>query len=231
MANNSKELKQWEPVLNKNRFSIPIPIHRGNSSFCIQFTRLLSVFPFTLLFLHECVFNSCFSLQSAAGHFECRVSGLRWVCKGKTSFQYQFRSWEGHMERMESRQYMPAGPLMDVTVTAGKLNEVHLPHWIYDIPDILDTFAVLHIDDCGDVVEKVSEVTPTHVKLTEPHFSLIGALIRLFFPLKISCYTLMYYKPNTSFLKLHVYPIRQDPALEQVTEEIQSSATHHVQSQ
>uniref|UniRef100_UPI000D320DCA uncharacterized protein LOC112432177 n=1 Tax=Maylandia zebra TaxID=106582 RepID=UPI000D320DCA len=166
-----------------------------------------------------------YSLQSAAGHFECRVSGLRWVCKGKTSFQYQFRSWEGHMERMESRQYMPAGPLMDVTVTAGKLNEVHLPHWICidDIPDILDTFAVVHIDDCGDVVEKVSEVTPTHVKLTEPHFSLIGALIRLFFPLKISCYTLMYYKPNTSFLKLHVYPIRQDPALEQGIDKEESS--------
>uniref|UniRef100_A0A3P9BT54 FIIND domain-containing protein n=1 Tax=Maylandia zebra TaxID=106582 RepID=A0A3P9BT54_9CICH len=177
------------------------PFPRGNSSFCIRFTRLLSVFPFTLLFLHECVFNSCFSLQSAAGHFECRVSGLRWVCKGKTSFQYQFRSWEGHMERMESRQYMPAGPLMDVTVTED--------FQMFDISDIL------HIDDCGDVVETVSEVTPTHVKLTEPHFSLIGALIRLFFPLKISCYTLMYYKPNTSFLKLHVYPIRQDPALEQ----------------
>ncbi|XP_026041761.1 uncharacterized protein LOC113032831 isoform X4 [Astatotilapia calliptera] len=31
----------------------------------------------------------------------------------------------------------------------------------------------------------------------------------------LSCYTLMYYKPNTSFLKLHVYLIRQDPALEQ----------------
>ncbi|XP_025766934.1 uncharacterized protein LOC100692820 [Oreochromis niloticus] len=166
-----------------------------------------------------------YSLQSAAGHFECRVSGLRWVCKGKTSFQYQFRSWEGHMERMESRQYMPAGPLMDVTVTAGKLNEVHLPHWICidDIPDILDMFAVVHIDDCGDVVEKVSEVTPTHVKLTEPNFSLIGALIRLFFPLKISCYTLMYYKPNTSFLKLHVYPIRQDPALEQGIDKEESS--------
>ncbi|XP_039475985.1 NACHT, LRR and PYD domains-containing protein 1 homolog isoform X2 [Oreochromis aureus] len=166
-----------------------------------------------------------YSLQSAAGHFECRVSGLRWVCKGKTSFQYQFRSWEGHMERMESRQYMPAGPLMDVTVTAGKLNEVHLPHWICidDIPDILDMFAVVHIDDCGDVVEKVSEVTPTHVKLTEPNFSIIAALISLFFPLKISCYMLIYYKPNTSFLKLHVYPIRQDPALEQRIDKEESS--------
>ncbi|CAI5666130.1 unnamed protein product [Oreochromis niloticus] len=158
-----------------------------------------------------------YSLQSAAGHFECRVSGLRWVCKGKTSFQYQFRSWEGHMERMESRQYMPAGPLMDVTVTDGKLNEVHLPHWICidDVPDILDMFAVVHIDDCGDVVEKVSEVTPTHVTLTEPNFSIIAALIRSIFPPKISCYMLMYYQPNTSFLKLHVYLIRQDPGLEQ----------------
>ncbi|XP_030606346.1 uncharacterized protein LOC115794827 isoform X2 [Archocentrus centrarchus] len=158
-----------------------------------------------------------YSLQSEAGHFECSVSGLRWVCKVKASFQYQFGSWEGHMERMESRGYIPAGPLMDVTVTAGKLNEVHLPHWICtdDIPDILDKFAVLHIDDCGDVVEKVSEVTPSHVKLMEPNFSLIGALISFFFPLKISCFMLMYYKPNTSFLKLHVYPIRQDPALEQ----------------
>ncbi|XP_030604842.1 uncharacterized protein LOC115793839 isoform X2 [Archocentrus centrarchus] len=158
-----------------------------------------------------------YSLQSEEGHFECSVSGLRWVCKKKASFQYQFGSWEGHMERMESRGYMPAGPLMDVTVTAGKLNEVHLPHWICtdDIPDILDKFAVLHIDDCGDVVEKVSEVTPSHVKIMEPNFSLIGALISFFFPLKISCFMLMYYKPNTSFLKLHVYPIRQDPALEQ----------------
>lgn len=81
-------------------------------------------------------------------------------------------------------------------------------------------FAVVHIDDCGDVVEKVSEVTPTHVKLTEPHFSLLAALIRFIFPPKISCYMLMYYKPNTSFLKLHVYLIRQDPALEQVTEHL-----------
>ncbi|XP_076742268.1 uncharacterized protein LOC112431631 [Maylandia zebra] len=158
-----------------------------------------------------------YSLQSAAGHFECRVSGLRWVCKGKTSFQYQFRSWEGHMERMESRQYMPAGPLMDVTVTAGKLNEVHLPHWICidDIPDILDTFAVLHIDDCGDVVEKVSEVTPTHVKLTEPIFSPRAVLMKLGVPVKIGCNVLIY-QTNTAFLTLHVYLIPRDPGLQQV---------------
>ncbi|XP_039887106.1 uncharacterized protein LOC120733129 isoform X3 [Simochromis diagramma] len=170
-----------------------------------------------------------YSLQSAAGHFECRVSGLRWVCKGKTSFQYQFRSWEGHMERMESRQYMPAGPLMDVTVTAGKLNEVHLPHWICidDIPDILDTFAVLHIDDCGDVVEKVSEVTPTHVKLTEPIFSPRAVLMKLGVPVKINCNVLIY-QTNTAFLTLHVYLIPRDPGLQQTMDRREVSCGYKV---
>ncbi|KAL3980140.1 beta-galactoside alpha-2,6-sialyltransferase (sialyltransferase 2) [Sarotherodon galilaeus] len=170
-----------------------------------------------------------YSLQSAAGHFECRVSGLRWVCKGKTSFQYQFRSWEGHMERMESRQYMPAGPLMDVTVTAGKLNEVHLPHWICidDIPDILDMFAVVHIDDCGDVVEKVSEVTPTHVKLTEPIFSPRAVLMKVGVPVKINCNVLIY-QTNTAFLTLHVYLIPRDPGLQQTMDRREVSCGYKV---
>lgn len=34
------------------------------------------------------------------------------------------------MERVESRQYMPAGPVIDVAVTAGQLSEMHLPHWV-----------------------------------------------------------------------------------------------------
>lgn len=74
--------------------------------------------------------SPCLSLQSEAGNFECSVSALRWVCKEKVSLKYQFWSWEGHMERMASRRYMPAGPLMDISVISGKLDEVYLPHWI-----------------------------------------------------------------------------------------------------
>lgn len=78
---------------------------------------------------HLFSFPRC-SLESEAGNFECSVSGLRWVCKEKVSFKYQFCSWEEPMERMEMLQYMPAGPLIDIAVIAGKLNEVYLPHWI-----------------------------------------------------------------------------------------------------
>ena len=87
-----------------------------------------------------------------------------------------------------------------------------------DDPKISEKVAVLHVDDCGDVVEKVSEVTPSHVKLSEPIFSPRAALMKAGFPVKMKCKTLIYYKPNTPFLKLHVYLIPKDPALQQVSE-------------
>ncbi|KAM8734423.1 uncharacterized protein AB9X84_023225 isoform 3-T3 [Acanthopagrus schlegelii] len=157
-----------------------------------------------------------YSLQSEAGNFECSVSGLRWVCKEKVSFKYQFCSWEEPMERMESMKYMLAGPLIDITVDAWKLDEVFLPHWICidDNPEILNKFAVLHIDDCGDVVEKVAEVTSSHVKLSEPVFSPRAVLMKVGVPVKINCKVLIY-KTNTAFLTLHVYLIPCDPGLQQ----------------
>ncbi|KAM4579874.1 uncharacterized protein PAE49_004973 isoform 2-T2 [Odontesthes bonariensis] len=171
-----------------------------------------------------------YSLQSDVGHFECSISGLRWVCKEKVGFRYQFGSWDGHMERMESRRYSPAGPLMDVTVTAGRLDEVHLPHWICidDIPKLLDNFAVLHINDCGEVLEKVSEVTPTHVKLAEPSFTSLAAVINSIFRVKINCNMLIYYQPNEQFLKLRVYLIPHDAALQQKVHEEESSSGYEV---
>ncbi|XP_049439410.1 uncharacterized protein LOC125893026 isoform X2 [Epinephelus fuscoguttatus] len=165
---------------------------------------------------------STYSLQSGAGNFECSVSGMRWVCKEKVSFKYQFYSWEGPMERIESMKYMPAGPLMDITVTAGKLDVVYLPHWIAidDNPTILDKFAVLHIDDCGDVVEKVSEVTSSHVKLSDPDFSLLMVLLDwLGLPVEINCMVLIYSKILTASsqtsLTLHVYLIPCDLGLQE----------------
>ncbi|KAJ4931530.1 hypothetical protein JOQ06_025825 [Pogonophryne albipinna] len=149
---------------------------------------------------------STYSLKSEAGNFECSVSGLRWVCQDKEP-----------MKRMEMMKYMLAGPLIDITVISGKLFEVYLPHWICidDIPKILQKFAVLHIDDCGDVVEKVSEVTSSHVKLCEPVFSPRTVLMKMGFPVKIHCNVLIYSKAYASCTVLHVYLTPLDPALKE----------------
>ncbi|XP_037636216.1 NACHT, LRR and PYD domains-containing protein 1 homolog [Sebastes umbrosus] len=166
-----------------------------------------------------------YSLQSEAGNFECSVSGLRWVSKDKVSLKYQFGSWEEHMERLETLHYIPGGPLLDVKVIAGKLDEAHLPHWICteDVPRILRKMAVLHIDTCGDVVEQVSGVTPSHVKLSQPIFSPRGVLMRVGLRVKINCKVLIY-KTNKAFLTLHVYLIPRDPALQQTIKKKESSS-------
>ncbi|XP_074504542.1 uncharacterized protein LOC141775267 isoform X3 [Sebastes fasciatus] len=170
-----------------------------------------------------------YSLQSEAGNFECSVSGLRWVSKERVSLKYQFGSWEEHMERLETLHYIPGGPLLDVTVIAGKLDEAYLPHWICteDDPRILGKMAVLHIDTCGDVVEQVSEVTPSHVKLSQPIFSPRGVLMRAGFRVKINCKVLIY-KTNEAFLTLHVYLIPRDPALQQTIKKKESSSGYKI---
>ncbi|XP_077434939.1 NACHT, LRR and PYD domains-containing protein 1a-like isoform X3 [Vanacampus margaritifer] len=162
-----------------------------------------------------------YSFSSVPGKFECSVSGFRWICKDSLlSFKYRFGRWWDHDHTMESLQCMPAGPLLDITVTDGQFDEVYLPHWICTTanPTILEKFAVLHSDTDGVAVEKVFEVTPSHVKLPQPVFSVRGVLLRFWrklgFPVPLKCKVLIY-RTKKTFLTLHVYLIPNDSALEE----------------
>lgn len=95
-----------------------------------------------------------------------------------------------------------------------------------DDPKMSEMFAVLHICDSGDVVEKVSEVTPSHVKLPEPVFSPRMVLMKMGIPVKINCEVLIY-KTNTAFLTLHVYLIPCDPGLQQVIVYLTATSVNH----
>ncbi|XP_049923701.1 sterile alpha motif domain-containing protein 9-like isoform X4 [Epinephelus moara] len=165
-----------------------------------------------------------YSLQSDAGRFECSVSALRWVCKEKVSFKYQFCSWEEHMRRPSCMDHMPAGPLLDITITAGKLEEVHLPHWVCvdENSTMSDMFVVLHVDTCGDVLEQVSEVTSSHVKLLRTTFTPIGVMIWKKLGIPFHFDTLIY-KTKKEFLTLDIYLVPPDPSLQQEVEKKQNS--------
>ncbi|KAK1889669.1 NACHT LRR and PYD domains-containing protein 1 [Dissostichus eleginoides] len=67
---------------------------------------------------------------------------------------------------------MPAGPLLDITVTTGQIEEVHLPHrvCIDQNSTFSGQFAILHVDPCCDVVEEVAKVTSSHIKFLQPTF-------------------------------------------------------------
>ncbi|XP_024654907.2 sterile alpha motif domain-containing protein 9 [Maylandia zebra] len=167
-----------------------------------------------------------YSLQSESGKYECSESALRWVCKETVSFRYQFSSWERFMRKPVCMDYIPAGPLMDIKVTDGKLEEVRLPHWICtgENAAMSDIFRVLHVDSSGGYLEQVSEMTSSHVKLNKPEFFLRGAMIlkKLGLYLKVFADVLIYMQ-ITSGLTLHVYLVPHDPLIQQEVEKKEKS--------
>uniref|UniRef100_A0A673VZS9 Sterile alpha motif domain-containing protein 9-like n=1 Tax=Salmo trutta TaxID=8032 RepID=A0A673VZS9_SALTR len=161
---------------------------------------------------------------SPPGRYECRVSGLRWVCKTYVSLQYQFSSWEPHRAMMKSLGYKQGGPLLDVTVISGELEEVQLPHFACfgDEPSFKEKVRVLHVEDSGVSVEQVDEVTRFHVKILHPSFSPKGVLVRSGFPVKAHC-DLLLYQANTAFLTLHAYLVPCDSSVEQAMKKKEQS--------
>lgn len=71
-----------------------------------------------------------------------------------------------------------------------------------------DMFAVLHVDSCGDSIEKVSEVTASHVKLLQPTFSPKAPVFlkKLGISVKVRSDVLIF-KTTKEHLTLHVYLI------------------------
>ncbi|XP_019209166.1 NACHT, LRR and PYD domains-containing protein 1b allele 2-like [Oreochromis niloticus] len=165
-------------------------------------------------------------LQSESGKYECSESALRWVCKERVCFRFQFSSWERFMKKLVCMEYIPAGPLMDIKVTDGNIEEVSLPHWIYIGKNaaLSDLFRVLHVDSCGEFLEQVSEVTSSHVKLKNPNFSPRGAMFlkKLGISVKIFADVLIYMRVRTG-LTLHVYLVPCDPSLQQGVEKEEKS--------
>ncbi|XP_061898861.1 uncharacterized protein LOC133646933 isoform X2 [Entelurus aequoreus] len=160
-----------------------------------------------------------YSFQCGPGKFECSLSSLRWICTDTMSFKYRFEPWWEHKDKLEAMQYIAGGPLLDISVDEGQFDDVYLPHWICTAanPSLLEHFAVLRVDDDGYIVEEVSEVTSSHVRLPHPIFSVKGVIIRfsrlLGISLPMKCKVLIY-KTTKTFLTLHVHVILCDPALE-----------------
>ena len=159
---------------------------------------------------------STYSLSSPAGSYECSESGLRWSCAGPVTLQYRFTDWHVYAEELAHMQSRPAGPLMDISLMSGELEEIHLPHFLClggCEASVRDAVRVLHGRDSGVCVE-VCELTRHHARLLHPSFSLLGLvymyMMELFSP-KVHCELLLFCTHATP-LTLHAYLVPKDPA-------------------
>ncbi|XP_063050191.1 NACHT, LRR and PYD domains-containing protein 1 homolog [Engraulis encrasicolus] len=130
---------------------------------------------------------STYSLSSAAGSYECSESSLRWSCVGPVTLQYRFMDWYMFTEELANMQYSPAGPLMDIKLPSGALEEIQLPHFLClgGVKAAENFVSLLHGRDSGVCVEKC-EVTRHHIRFLQPSLSPVGSVYSIPSPHSLS---------------------------------------------
>ncbi|XP_063050198.1 NACHT, LRR and PYD domains-containing protein 1 homolog [Engraulis encrasicolus] len=115
--------------------------------------------------------------------------------------------WYMFTEELARMQCSPAGPLMDIKLTSGELEEIHLPHFLClgGVEAAHNAVRLLHAQDSGVYLETCT-VTQHHASLLQPSLSLLGPvyyLLDLLSP-KVHCQLLLFYQ-RTTILKLRTY--------------------------
>ncbi|XP_064816766.1 NACHT, LRR and PYD domains-containing protein 1 homolog isoform X2 [Oncorhynchus masou masou] len=126
-----------------------------------------------------------FRHRTPRGSYECTVSGLRWLCERDVILKYHFRNWEPYSQLLKDMRYTQGGPLLDITMELGELEEVHLPHFVClgTNPSLRNEMKILHVEEHGVSLEEVHEVTRFHVKILHPKFSSVSVVLN-----KIACW-------------------------------------------
>ncbi|XP_052459088.1 NACHT, LRR and PYD domains-containing protein 1a isoform X8 [Carassius gibelio] len=150
--------------------------------------------------------GSKFWISTPAGRFECRRTRMRWVCAGDVTLRYH--AVDGHFlsAELERLQCERIGPVIDVTVISGKLEEAHLPHYIClaeSDPSLKDDIKVLSVEEDGISLESV-ELTRFHAKILQPYFSPKTVLMKLGIAVKVHC-DLLIFMTNKDPIILHLY--------------------------
>ncbi|XP_048051571.1 NACHT, LRR and PYD domains-containing protein 12-like isoform X3 [Megalobrama amblycephala] len=169
--------------------------------------------------------GSKFRVSTDPGRYECVRTRMRWVCDCDVTLQYC--TVDGHFlnTELERLQCNRIGPVIDVMVISGKLEEVHLPHYAClgeSDPSLKDAVKVLSVKDEGITTEPV-QLTRFHAKIVQPSFSLKTLIISWIMQVDEHCDLLLYMHSKVPLI-LHVYffPF-DDCAKEKVEKEEKSS--------
>uniref|UniRef100_A0A674D0N7 NACHT, LRR and PYD domains-containing protein 1b allele 3-like n=3 Tax=Salmo trutta TaxID=8032 RepID=A0A674D0N7_SALTR len=152
-----------------------------------------------------------FRHRTPKGSYECTVSGLRWLCERDVILKYHFRNWDPYSQLLKDMQYTQGGPLLDITMELGELEEVHLPHCVClgTNPSLRNEMKILHVEEHGVSLEEVHEVTRFHAKILHPKFSPIGPILRLLsWDVDVHCELMLYLtvKRETLISRLYLFP-------------------------
>ncbi|XP_055768396.1 uncharacterized protein LOC129844041 isoform X2 [Salvelinus fontinalis] len=194
--------------------------HVEDSTHWLQIEPLTSTVQGVTMFRH----------RTPKGSYECTVSGLRWLCERDVILKYHFRNWDPYSQLLKDMQYTQGGPLLDITMELGELEEVHLPHFVClgNNPSLRNEMKILHVEEHGVSLEEVHEVNRFHAKILHPKFSAISLILRLLsWNVDVHCELMLYLTvmKETLISRLYLFPWNpgQIQAVEQQESKFQGS--------
>ncbi|KAM9398444.1 uncharacterized protein ACWYII_031915 isoform 2-T4 [Salvelinus alpinus] len=186
--------------------------HVEDSTHWLQIEPLTSTVQGVTMFRH----------RTPKGSYECTVSGLRWLCERDVILKYHFRNWEPYSQLLKDMQYTQAGPLLDITMELGELEEVHLPHFVClgTNPSLRNEMKILHVEEHGVSLEEVHEVTRFHAKILHPKFSAISLILRLLsWNVDVHCDVVLYLAVKRSTVISRLYLLLRNSSQKEAVQE------------
>ncbi|CAM4515626.1 unnamed protein product [Leuciscus chuanchicus] len=168
--------------------------------------------------------GSKFKVSTDPGRYECVRTRMRWVCDCIVTLQYCTVDGLFLNAELERLQCNRIGPVIDVTVISGKLEEVHLPHYAClgeSDPSLKDAVKVLTVKDEGITTEPV-QLTRFHAKIVQPSFSITTLIISWIMGWNEHC-DLLLYMCSEDPLILHLYFFPVDDCARKKVEETEKS--------
>ncbi|XP_045569008.1 uncharacterized protein [Salmo salar] len=164
-----------------------------------------------------------FRHRTPKGSYECTVSGLRWLCERDVILKYHFRNWEPYSQLLKVMQYTQGGPLLDITMELGELEEVHLPHFVClgTNPSLRNEMKILHVEEHGVSLEEVHEVTRFHAKILHPKFSVISVILSYIYPwnVDVHCDVVLYMAVKRSTVISRLYLLLRNSSQKEAVRE------------
>ncbi|XP_010188562.1 PREDICTED: NACHT, LRR and PYD domains-containing protein 1-like, partial [Mesitornis unicolor] len=150
-----------------------------------------------------------------AGTFQCSITGLSFKVKSAVTITYRYASWTSHLSKADQETWVPAGPLLHITVQPGVVRAVHLPHFICLAEDVNASLcSIAHFKSGKMTLERPTRLIAYSAVLENPSFSLLGVLWRrlrstlYLFPMH--SWVLIFQQLSAANTTLHLYLIPDD---------------------
>nr|XP_023844090.1 NACHT, LRR and PYD domains-containing protein 1b allele 2-like [Salvelinus alpinus] len=124
-------------------------------------------------------------------------------------------------------QYTQGGPLLDITMEFGELEEGHLQHLIClgSNPSLGNNMKILHVEEHGVSFEEVHEVTRFHVKLLRPKFSALSLSYPFFWDVELHCNVVLYLAVTEETLISRLYLLLRNSSQQEAVQKQEEDQT------